>query len=188
MANGHPDEGGLGTNATAGAEPSPEAVHGPLRLRNTLTGHTRAVSSLKFSPVDSSLLASASADRSVRVWRLSSSTSSESDPASSCADGVADAAGPREVSAPGGLQHTSGVNDVAWSPLGNYLASASDDTVVRLWDAETGACLREMEGHTNYAYCCQFDPAGRVLVSAEPLQTLGVSHCRGLSRPSGMPA
>jgi WD40 repeat protein len=33
--------------------------------------------------------------------------------------------------------HAQGVSDVAWDPDGAFLASASDDTTIRIWDAAT---------------------------------------------------
>jgi COMPASS component SWD3 len=146
-AGGKADGGEAAAAAAAAASAAPAtAVPGPLRLVHTLTGHTRAVAAVKLSPVDADLLASGSADATVRLWRLG--------------EGREVGAGPE--GAP--LQHGAGVNDVAWNPHGTYLATVADDTLVRLWDAETGALLRTLPGHTNYAYCCQFDPAGRMLV------------------------
>jgi WD40 repeat protein len=51
-----------------------------------------------------------------------------------------------------------GLSDVAWERSGRYLCTASDDQTLRLWDASTGACLRTLEGHTNYVFCCAFNP------------------------------
>ena len=57
-----------------------------------------------------------------------------------------------------------GVCDVAWTLRGHLLASASDDKTLRLWDGDTGACVRLLEGHTNFVFCCNFNPTGNYLV------------------------
>jgi len=54
---------------------------------------------------------------------------------------------------------------VAWSSCGGLLATASDDKTIRLWDAETGVQLRTCEGHTNYVFCCSFNPHDNILAS-----------------------
>ena len=38
---------------------------------------------------------------------------------------------------------------VAVSGDGKRVVSGSDDKTVRVWDVETGECLKVMEGHTN---------------------------------------
>jgi len=90
-----------------------------------LKGHTGWVGGVAFAP-DGTLLATGSADQTVRLWEL-----------------------------PGGrLQrtfsgHTETVSAVAFSPDGKTLASASFDGTVRLWDAATGksrAVLRAGRG------------------------------------------
>ena len=76
--------------------------------------------------------------------------------------------------APGGLQ---GVSDVAWDSASKYLATASDDCTLRLWDAEQGSLLRVLVGHAHYVMCCAFNPAGGLLVR-RPL-----SRCHAHSKP-----
>ena len=77
-----------------------------------LEGHDRLVERVSFSP-DGDLLASASDDGTLGVWRVS------------------DGAMLRLLEA-----HTSDVVDVAFSPDGTILVSGSSDGTARLWGVE----------------------------------------------------
>ena len=44
--------------------------------------------------------------------------------------------------------HTRDVNSVCLSADGRYALSGSEDKTLRLWEVESGKCLRTFEGHT----------------------------------------
>mmetsp|Transcript_39519 Transcript_39519/g.92858 ORF Transcript_39519/g.92858 Transcript_39519/m.92858 type:complete len:114 (+) Transcript_39519:105-446(+) len=98
---------------------SAEAVMwGHCGRRSTLHGHRRPVSSVTFSP-DGKLLASASWDKTVKLWSTET--------------------GAKLWSTLHG--HRRPVSSVTFSPDGKLLASASWDKTVKLWSTETGAKL-----------------------------------------------
>jgi WD40 repeat protein len=109
-----------------------------------LTGHTKSVSSVAFSP-DGALLASGSFDTTVRLWRVS------------------DGATVRTL-----LGHSDLVRSVAFSPDGALLASGSRDKTLRLWRVVDGAPVRTLKGRTEWFNGIDnvtFSPDGALLAS-----------------------
>jgi WD40 repeat protein/DNA-binding SARP family transcriptional activator len=62
--------------------------------------------------------------------------------------------------------HREVVRDVAFSPDGTALASASDDGTVRVWDPATGRLQRTFRGHGESVSSVAYSRDGRRLVSA----------------------
>jgi WD40 repeat protein/serine/threonine protein kinase len=112
------------------------------RMIHSLEGHAGFVFRACYSP-DGDHLASASADRTVRVW---------------------DARGGQERLTL--LGHTGMVRDVCFSPDGRHLATASWDKTVRVWDARSGREVFTLEGHRDKVERVCFSPNGEHLASA----------------------
>ena len=68
--------------------------------------------------------------------------------------------------------HGDAVNSVCFSPDGCRLASGSNDETVRLWDVETGVCVKTLEGHGDWVFSVCFSPDGRRLASGSDDSTV----------------
>ena len=66
----------------------------------------------------------------------------------------------------------AGVTSVCISPDGRLVAAGSLDTVVRIWDVQTGQLIERLRGHLDSVYSVAFTPDGRGLVSGSLDKTL----------------
>jgi small GTP-binding protein len=74
-------------------------------------------------------------------------------------------------------EHNNFVNNVAWSPNKRLLASASWDTTIRLWDANSGKALQVLEGHSGRVYWVEFSAEGSWLASKSSDNTIRLWRC-----------
>jgi WD40 repeat protein len=59
--------------------------------------------------------------------------------------------------------HRLAVNALAFHPTFSSLATASEDTTLKVWDWESGELERTLKGHTKSVTDCQYDSKGKVL-------------------------
>src|SRR5205085_1105963 len=72
------------------------------------------------------------------------------------------------------LGHRTAIAAVALSGDGQVALSGSNDWTLRLWDTETGDCLRAFEGHRSYVDAVALSGGGRLALSGSRDQTLKV--------------
>ncbi|HWP31477.1 MAG TPA: hypothetical protein VNK96_07130 [Fimbriimonadales bacterium] len=61
--------------------------------------------------------------------------------------------------------HAKKVNEIEFTPDGNFIVSASDDGTCKLWDVNTGAVIRTFTGHSGAVYSMDLSPNGKKLIS-----------------------
>ena len=65
------------------------------------------------------------------------------------------------------------VNDLAFTPGGEALATLGDDGVIRLWETKTWKARHILSGHRGKPYSFKFSPDGKTLVSASSISQDG---------------
>uniref|UniRef100_A0A665XCP6 Notchless protein homolog 1 n=1 Tax=Echeneis naucrates TaxID=173247 RepID=A0A665XCP6_ECHNA len=106
-----------------------------------MTGHSALVNEVLFSP-DTRLLASASFDKSIKIW-----------------DGRT---GKYLMSLRG---HVASVYQVAWSADSRLLVSGSSDSTLKVWDIKSGKLNMDLPGHADEVYAVDWSPDGQRVAS-----------------------
>ena len=173
----------VNTNGDVGITGFPLVEISPHHIA-TLEGHTWAVPSVVFSPVDANLLASGSLDGTVKLWDVATrrniatleahtrpvfsvAFSPDGTVLASTADNAVklwDVATRRNIATLEG--HTWAVVSVVFSPVdANLLATGSRDGTVKLWDVATQRNIATLEGHTDWVNSVSFSSDGVTLAS-----------------------
>ncbi|KAI9344141.1 WD40-repeat-containing domain protein [Pilaira anomala] len=116
-------------------EPGEQECFIPKKLIHTWEGHDKGVSSIRFFPKSAHLLLSGGMDNQVKIW-----------------DVYHDKSLLRSY-----IGHTKAVRDIAFNNDGTKFLSASYDRNVKLWDTETGQCIRTFSTG-RLPYCVTFNP------------------------------
>ena len=108
-------------------------------------GHTHYVMQVRFNPKDTNTFASASLDRTIKVWGLNSSTP--------------------HYTLEG---HERGVNCIDYYPSGDkpYILSGADDQTVKVWDYQTKSVVHTLDGHSHNVCAVMFHPKLPIIASA----------------------
>lgn len=61
--------------------------------------------------------------------------------------------------------HSGVIRGLAWSPDGVWLASASNDKTVRIWNTGTGELYKTLAGHQDWVHSVSWSTDGQILAS-----------------------
>ncbi|UCH97827.1 MAG: hypothetical protein JSV88_13500, partial [Candidatus Aminicenantes bacterium] len=170
----------------------PEKIPAGMKLKHTLRGHIDGIRGIAWSP-DGVMLASASKDRTVRIWNTETgelyktltghkdwvhSVSWSSD-GQILASGSFDATiflwdGKKKKLLKTIIKHKDSVFSISWSPKEQTFASSSGskDLNIRIWKALGIELLHELKGHKTCIYSIAWSPDGQRLASGSTDETI----------------
>ena len=79
--------------------------------------------------------------------------------------------------------HVQPVNDIKYSPDGRYIASASFDKKIKIWDGKTGEFIATLAGHVGAIYKVSWSHDSRYIVSASKDSTVKLWDFRNPKAP-----
>uniref|UniRef100_A0A914LN27 Coatomer subunit beta' n=1 Tax=Meloidogyne incognita TaxID=6306 RepID=A0A914LN27_MELIC len=125
------------------------------KLKQTFEGHTHYVMQLVINPKDNNTFATASLDKTIKVWQLGSPTPNFT------LEG-----------------HEKGVNCVDYYHSGDkpYLISGADDRLIKIWDYQNKTCVATLEGHSHNVSAVCFHPELPIIVTGSEDATVRIWH------------
>ena len=70
--------------------------------------------------------------------------------------------------------HSKYINSIQFNDNGNFIISASQDKTIRLWDIESGRCMRIFEGHNNVVIAATFSVDNKKIISVSKDWTIRI--------------
>lgn len=125
------------------------------RMVQVFEGHTHFIMNLCFNPKDSNTFASASLDRTVKVWTLGASVANFTLEA-----------------------HEKGVNYVEYYRGSDrpYMVTTGDDRTVKVWDYLSKSCVQTLMGHASNVSFAVFHPSLPLIISGSEDGTVKLWH------------
>jgi coatomer subunit beta' len=123
--------------------------------KQVFDGHMHYVMQIVFNPKDNNTFASASLDKTIKVWQLGSTHPNFT------LEG-----------------HEKGVNCVDYYHGGDkpYLISGADDRLVKIWDYQNKTCVQTLDGHAQNISCVAFHTELPIILTGSEDGTVKLWH------------